>query len=84
MATTAINPDQDVITGEIFVAAPPARVFQALTAPKEIPRWWGAAGLYTITQSKADLRVGGKWSSEGLAADGKTVCVEGEYLDTRL
>jgi len=80
MATVAITPDQDVVTGEIFVAAPPARVFQAITDPKEMPRWWGAVGLYTITEWKADLRVGGKWSSEGVSADGKGFRVEGEYL----
>lgn len=81
MATVAVTPDQDVITGEIFVAAPPARVFQAITDPKEMPRWWGAAGLYRITEWKADLRVGGKWSSDGVGADGKTFRVEGEYLE---
>ena len=81
MATVAVTPDQDVITGEVFVAAPPARVFQAITDPKEMPRWWGAAGLYRITEWKADLRVGGKWSSDGVGADGKTFRVEGEYLE---
>jgi uncharacterized protein YndB with AHSA1/START domain len=33
MVTAAITPDQDVITAEIFIAAPPERVFQALTDP---------------------------------------------------
>jgi uncharacterized protein YndB with AHSA1/START domain len=81
MASTAITPDQDAINGEIFIAAPPARVFQAITDPKEMPRWWGAAGLYHITEWKADLRVGGKWSSDGVGADGKKFRVEGEYLE---
>jgi len=80
MAIVAITPDQDVITGEIFVAAPPARVFQAITDPNQMPRWWGQQGLYTITDWKADLRVGGKWSSDGLGADGTSFRVEGEYL----
>ena len=30
MATSAITPDQNVVTAEIFIAAPPERVFQAL------------------------------------------------------
>src|SRR5580704_13948410 len=37
--------------------------------------------LYRITEWKADLRVGGKWSSDGMGADGKSFRVEGEYLE---
>jgi uncharacterized protein YndB with AHSA1/START domain len=81
MATASISPDQDVITGEIFIAAPPARVFQAITDPNQMPRWWGQQDLYKITEWKADLRVGGKWSSVGLGADGTTFRVDGEYLE---
>ena len=81
MATVAITPDQDVITGEIFIAAPPARVFQAITDPEQMPRWWGQEGVYTIKEWKADLRVGGKWSSDGVIAVGKSFRVEGEYLE---
>src|SRR5271154_2143603 len=81
MATTAITPDQNTIVGEIFIAAPPARVFQAITDPEQMPLWWGARGLYRITEWKADLRVGGKWSSDGVGADGKPFRVEGEYLE---
>jgi uncharacterized protein YndB with AHSA1/START domain len=29
MATVAVTPDQDVVVAEIFIAAPPARVFEA-------------------------------------------------------
>ena len=81
MATTAITPDQDVVLAEIFIAAPPERVFQAITDPKQMPRWWGQHGLYRITEWKADLRPGGKWSSVGASADGSTFQVDGEYLE---
>jgi len=81
MATVAITPDQDTITGEIFIAAPPARVFQAITDPNQMPRWWGGQGVYLIKDWKADVRVGGKWSSEGVGADGTTFRVDGEYLE---
>jgi uncharacterized protein YndB with AHSA1/START domain len=76
-ATVAVSPAQ-VMTGEIFVAAPPARVFQALTDPAQIPRWWGAKELYPITEWKADHRVGGKRSSEGVGADGTTFRMSGK------
>ena len=36
MATTQITPDNDVVLAEIFIAAPPDRVFQALTEPKQM------------------------------------------------
>jgi uncharacterized protein YndB with AHSA1/START domain len=81
MATLAVTPEQDAIVGEIFIAAPPARVFQALTDPAQVPRWWGHSDLYRITEWKGDLRVGGKWSSVGVSPDGKSFSVEGEYLE---
>jgi len=81
MATIAITPDQDAVIGEIFVAAPPARVFQALTDPEQVPRWWGQQGMYRITEWKGDVRPGGKWSSVGVGADGSSFRVEGEYLE---
>jgi uncharacterized protein YndB with AHSA1/START domain len=81
MATATITPDQDTVVSEIFIAAPPARVFQAITDPNQMPLWWGAQGLYRVSECKSDLRVGGKWSSVGAGADGKPFRVEGEYLE---
>ncbi|HUO26714.1 MAG TPA: SRPBCC domain-containing protein [Candidatus Aquilonibacter sp.] len=81
MATATITPDQNTIAAEIFIAAPPARVFQAITDPAQMPQWWGQKDLYRITDWKNDLRPGGKWSSEGVGADGKSFRVEGEYLE---
>ena len=81
MATTSITPEQDVVTAEIFIAAPPQRVFEALTDPKQAPQWWGQEGLYRITEYRGDVRVGGKWASVGMGADGKEFRVDGEYLE---
>ena len=81
MATVAITPDQDVINAEIQIAAPPARVFAALTDPEQVAQWWGQQGMYRITRWHNDLRPGGKWRSEGVGADGKAFHVEGEYLE---
>lgn len=79
--TATITPDQDTIIAEIFIAAPPERVFAAITDPVQTPRWWGQLDMYTITEWKADLRPGGKWSSTGIGSDGKPFRVEGEYLE---
>lgn len=81
MATIAITPEQNTIEAEIFVAAPPERVFQALTDPSQMPRWWGQQGMYRVTKFDADLRPGGKWSSVGVGADGASFRVDGEYLE---
>jgi uncharacterized protein YndB with AHSA1/START domain len=81
MATVAVNPAQDTVIGEIFIAAPPERVFQALTDPAQMPKWWGQPGLYRVTEWKGDVRPGGKWSSVGVGADGTAFRVDGEYLE---
>ena len=81
MATATITPDQDTIIAEIFIAAPPERVFQAITDPSQVPRWWGQRDMYRTTEWHADLRPGGKWSSVGVGSDGKPFRVEGEYLE---
>lgn len=81
MATATLTPNQDAVLAEIFIAAPPERVFQALTDPAQMPNWWGQEGLYRITEWKNDLRPGGKWSSTGVSADGTAFRVDGEYLE---
>ena len=73
----------DVSSGTILasveIAAPPERVFRALTSD-DITRWWGSDDLYRTTRFTADLRVGGKWRADGKGADGSPFFVEGEYL----
>lgn len=81
MATATLSPDQDTVLAEIFIAAPPARVFQAISDPKQTASWWGAKGMYRITENHSDLRPGGKWWSVGVGADGTSFRVEGEYLE---
>jgi uncharacterized protein YndB with AHSA1/START domain len=81
MATVAITPDHDIINGEIFIGAPPARVFQALTDPRQMPLWWGQKEMYRVTKFEADVRPKGKWKSVGINAKGETFEVGGEYLE---
>src|SRR5580693_6207938 len=57
MATVAVIPLRiRSVIGEIFIAAPPERVFQALTDPAQMPKWWGQQGLYRVTEWKGDVR----------------------------
>ena len=81
MATAQVTPDNDVVVAEIFIAAPPARVFEAITDPKQASQWWGQKGMYRLTSTRADFRVGGKYRNEGESVDGKAFSVEGEYLE---
>lgn len=81
MATLSVAPDQQAITLDTFIAAPPERVFQAITDPRQLVQWWGQPGLYRTTHLEADLRPGGHWRTAGVGADGKPFQVEGEYRE---
>src|SRR5215475_3181142 len=81
MVTATITPDQTTVHAEIFVAAPPARVFDAITKPEQVSQWWGKKEMDRVTEGTSDLRPGGKWSSIGVGADGTKFKVEGEYLE---
>lgn len=81
MATAQITPDQDAIVAEVFIAAPPERVFEAIADAKQRMQWWSEKGVFTITDVQSDLRVGGKWSNEGVIPNGNRFHLEGEYLE---
>lgn len=81
MATAQIIQGNDTVEVEIFIAAPPARVFQAISDPSQTSQWWGQKDQYRLTKAEADLRVGGKWLSSGIGADGKEFSVGGKYLE---
>lgn len=69
------------IVATVEIEAPPARVFRALTDPRELMHWWGSPETYRAHAWEADFRVGGRWRVEGVQADGKTYAVAGEYLE---
>ncbi len=71
MATTKLTPDLDAIIGEVFIAAPPARVFQAMTDPEQVPRWWGQQGCTESRSGKAmcDQVESGRVSGSGRTAN---------------
>lgn len=75
-----LNP-QDEIVAEIVIAAQPERVFQALTNPAEVPKWWGQKGIYVCTKHESDLRIGGQWHTSGVGGDGGHFSAKGEFLE---
>jgi uncharacterized protein YndB with AHSA1/START domain len=81
MATAHLTPDNDSVVVEVFVAAPPSRVFDAITDARQTSQWWGQKGLYRVTESQSDVRPGGKWLTSGVGDDGTEFSVRGEYLE---
>lgn len=54
--------DQDKVVSEIQIAAPPERVFQALTSAEELPKWFTNEACPTRVW-EMDVRRGGRWRS---------------------
>jgi uncharacterized protein YndB with AHSA1/START domain len=61
------------------VAAPPDRVFQALTS-EEIVGWWVREGVFDTRAWSGDVRIGGRWESSGLVL-GRPYSLFGEYRE---
>jgi uncharacterized protein YndB with AHSA1/START domain len=79
--TAHITPDNDVVTLEIFIAAPRERIFQAITDPAQASQWWGRKDQYYFNHFNMDVRVGGKWSTTGTSPKNGDLAVHGEFLE---
>jgi uncharacterized protein YndB with AHSA1/START domain len=71
----------DRIVQEIFIEAPPERVFTALTTPEQLLEWWGDDEIYRCTEWTSDLKIGGHWTAKGASKTGRPLIVEGEYQE---
>jgi uncharacterized protein YndB with AHSA1/START domain len=61
MPRTVVTPDQDAVIGEVQVAAPVERIFQALTSSDQLMRWWnGEGGSCRVKSWEMDARLGGR------------------------
>lgn len=60
MASTMITPDQDAVVSEIQISAPQARVFQAITDPKQVMAWW-TSDECEIESFSMEPKRGGRW-----------------------
>lgn len=73
----------DVTSGTVLasveLAAPPERVFRAITESAEVVKWWGSVEAYRTTAWQADLRAGGSWRADGLGSDGVPFHVGGAF-----
>ena len=62
--------------------APRHLVFEAMTKPEHIRRWWGILDDgYSVPVCDIDLRVGGKWRFVGQGPKGQAPDFYGEYRE---
>jgi uncharacterized protein YndB with AHSA1/START domain len=61
MTPSNVSPQEDEVVAEIEIAAPPERVFRALTDQKELFTWWGSEPSVELTAFDMDARRGGRY-----------------------
>ncbi len=66
-------PNSDVVRAEIYIAAPPSRVFKALTDANELARWFRSPEC-PVKLWEMDARPGGRY---GYATEKASVTVNG-------
>jgi uncharacterized protein YndB with AHSA1/START domain len=64
--------DTEIVMTRVF-DAPRQLVFEAMTKPEHVKRWWGILdGNYSLPVCEIDLRVGGAWRYVGKGPRGET------------
>lgn len=66
--TDVQTPDREIVISRVF-DAPRELVWDAMTDPKKVIRWWGPTG-FTTTIEEMDLRPGGVWKHVMHGPDG--------------
>jgi uncharacterized protein YndB with AHSA1/START domain len=77
-SVTLPTDDQILITREFD--APKHLVYEAITTPELVKRWWNAK-RGEVTSAEIDLRVGGKWRYVMVTDDSTEVAFHGEYRE---
>ena len=76
-ATVTLPTDTEILITRSF-EAPRALVWDALTTPRHLLRWWGPAWC-PLVACEVDLRVGGEWRYVARDGDGKELGWHGTY-----
>jgi uncharacterized protein YndB with AHSA1/START domain len=89
LASSAVNKDsykvttpseQEICLTRLF-DAPRQLVFDAMSKPEHVKRWWGCLGTgYSVPVCEIDLRVGGKWRFVNRQPKGEAA-FHGEYKE---
>ena len=75
-----VPPGKPLIISSRTFAAPRALVWEAMTTPKHLVRWWGPR-LYKNRITDYDLRVGGKWRIEQTDEKGNVYAFHGVFRE---
>ena len=76
------TPSDTEITLTRLFDAPRELVWDAMSKPEHVRRWWGILDdRRSVPVCEIDLRVGGKWRFVGRGPDGDTPAFYGEYLE---
>jgi uncharacterized protein YndB with AHSA1/START domain len=79
--TVTLPSDREIVLSREF-DAPRALVFEAMSKPEHIARWWGPRGM-TTPVCEMDFRPGGSWHFVQRDADGTEYGFHGEIRDIR-
>lgn len=72
--------DREIVLTRLF-NAPRRLVFEAMTRPEHVRRWWGGLGEgYSVPACEIDLRPGGRWRFVNRHPKGE-VAFSGKYLE---
>jgi uncharacterized protein YndB with AHSA1/START domain len=72
--------DTEILLTRVF-DAPRHLVFEAMTKPEYVRRWWCCMDGFTMPVCEIDLRVGGKYRFVMRGPDGNDVGFRGEYRE---
>jgi uncharacterized protein YndB with AHSA1/START domain len=74
------QPSELALKMKRVIHAPRPLVFNALTAPDELAKWWGPSG-FTAPSVEVDLRVGGSYRIAMQPPDGDLFYLSGEFRE---
>jgi uncharacterized protein YndB with AHSA1/START domain len=77
--TVTLPTDREILLTRVF-EAPRWLVFEAITRPEHVVRWWGYHGM-TLTIEEMDIRPGGAWRFVLRAPDGQVYPFKGVYRE---
>jgi uncharacterized protein YndB with AHSA1/START domain len=77
---TIADADATLFVMERVFDAPRELVWDVITNPERIGRWWGRHHTETIVEEQ-DVRVGGRWRYVSRASDREDVPFQGEFLE---
>jgi uncharacterized protein YndB with AHSA1/START domain len=73
--------NEDTIVEEIQIKRTAEKIFEAMTNPVELAKWWRVEGKFRITRMESDFSVGGKWRMHLIGGRGTETVVSGKYRE---